>query len=200
VADGRYDWVVFASPNAVDPLLARLPDVRSLGVVKIAAVGPGTAAALAGWRLVADLVPDRSVAEGLVEAFPDPPGPGACVLLPRAAQGRDALPDGLAAAGWDVDAVEAYQTVRLPLAPADRAAVAGADAVCFASASSVTGFVEAAGRVAWPPVVVCIGPTTAAAAVAAHLDVTAVAAAPTIDGLVDALVGALGPTPPPADR
>ncbi len=198
LADGRYDWVVFASPNAVEPLLARLPDVRSLGVVKLAAIGPGTAEAMAGWRLVADLVPDRSVAEGLVEAFPDPPGPGACVLLPRAAGGRDALPEGLAAAGWEVDPVEAYRTVRVPLGPADRDAVAGADAVCFASASSVTGFAAAAGGVAVPPVVVCIGPTTAAAAAAAHLEVTAVAAAPTIDGLVDALVdalvGAVGPT------
>ncbi|HEY3810967.1 MAG TPA: uroporphyrinogen-III synthase, partial [Acidimicrobiales bacterium] len=196
LVDGRYGWVVFASANAVEALLTRLPDVRALGAVQIAAIGPGTAAALADRCLVADLVPDRSLAEGLVEAFPDPPGPGACVLLPRAAAGRDALPEGLIAAGWEVDAVEAYQTVRLPLGDADRAAVAGADAVCFASASSVTGFVDAGGAAAMPPVVVCIGPTTAAAAKTAGLTVTAMAPAPTIDGLVDALVGALGLTPP----
>jgi uroporphyrinogen III methyltransferase/synthase len=192
LAMGRYDWVVFASTNAVEALLARVRDARSFGPARIAAIGPGTADMLAGWRLVADLVPDRAVAEGLLEAFPDPPGPGARVLLPRAAAGRDILPERLRAAGWEVDTVEAYRTVKVPLSDADRAAVDGADAVCFASASSVKGFLEAAGGPgAVPPVVVCIGPTTAAAASAGGLQVAAVADPHTIPGLVDALVRVL---------
>ena len=116
------------------------------------------------------------------------------MLLPGPAQGRDVLPAGLAAAGWEVDAVEAYRTVSVPMSGADRAVVAGADAVCFASGSSVKGFLEAGGGpVVLPPVVVCIGPTTAAAAVAAGLSVTAVAERHTLAGLVEALIGVLGP-------
>jgi uroporphyrinogen III methyltransferase/synthase len=200
LAEGRYDWVVFSSVNAVEALLARVRDARAFGPARLAVMGPGTAEALAGWRLVADLVPDRAVAEGLLAAFPDPPGPGARILLPRAAAGRDVLPEGLTAAGWDVDVVEAYRTVRVPMTESDRAAVAGADALCFASASSVTGFVEAAGPAATvPPVVVCIGPTTAAAAAAAGLKVTATARQHTIPGLIDALTAVLAPLSPEDD-
>jgi uroporphyrinogen III methyltransferase/synthase len=193
LAGGGYDWVAFASANAVEALLGCLPDARSFGPALIAAVGPGTAAALRAWRLVADLVPDRSVAEGLLEAFPDPPRPGARLLLPRAAEGRDVLADGLASAGWDVDAVEAYRTVLLPISGPDREAAAGADAICFTSGSTVRGFVAAAGAQLVPAQVVCIGPTTAAAAVAAGLRVAAVAEPHTIDGLIEALVRLLKP-------
>jgi uroporphyrinogen III methyltransferase/synthase len=192
LAGGRYDWVVFSSANAVAALLAHLPDARSFGPARVAAMGPGTAEALAGWRIVPDLVPERAIAEGMLEAFPGPPGPHARVLLPRAAAGRDVLPAGLAAAGWQVDAVEAYRTVHVPLTEVDRAAVAEAEAVCFASASAVNGLLTAAGsRDVIPGVVVCIGPSTAAAARAAGLEVTAVADRHTIPGLVDALVAAL---------
>jgi uroporphyrinogen III methyltransferase/synthase len=190
--DGRYEWVVFSSPNAVLAVLERVPDARVFGPARLAAMGPGTADALSAWHLVPDLVPDRAVAEGMLEAFPDPSGPGSRVLLPRAAEGRDVLPEGLRAAGWEVDAVAAYRTVRVPLTGADRGAVARADAVCFASASSVTGLLATAGSPKEvPPVVVCIGPSTAAAAAAAGLRVTAVAREHTIPGLVEALVGAL---------
>jgi uroporphyrinogen III methyltransferase/synthase len=192
LAAGRYDWVVFSSPNAVTSLLDRLRDPRSFGLARLAAMGPGTSEALSTWRLVPDLVPERAIAEGMLEAFPDPPGPGSRVLLPRAAEGRDLLADGLAAAGWEVDGVAAYRTVAVPLSDADRTAVAGADAVCFASGSSVQGLVAAAGGSdGLPPVVVCIGPSTAAAAVAAGIRVTAVAQEHTIAGLLDALVAAL---------
>jgi uroporphyrinogen III methyltransferase/synthase len=192
LAQGRYDWVVFSSPNAVAALLARLPDARAFGRAGLAAMGPGTADALAAWRLVPDLVPERAIAEGMLEAFPDPPGPGSRVLLPRAAGGRDVLPEGLTAAGWEVDAVVAYRTVPVPMTEADRVTVAAADAVCFASASAVKGFLEAAGGPdVVPPVVVCIGPSTAAAAGGAGLRVTAVAEQHTIPGLIDALITAL---------
>jgi uroporphyrinogen III methyltransferase/synthase len=191
LAEGRYDWVIFSSPNAVAALLERVRDARAFGSTRLAAVGPGTAEALAAWRLIPDLVPERAIAESMLEAFPDPAGPGSRVLLPGAAVGRDVLPEGLAAAGWEVVAVEAYRTARVPMSDADRAAVAGADAVCFASGSSVNGLLEAGGGDVLPPVVVCIGPSTAAAAAAAGVKVTAVAEEHTIPGLVEALVRAL---------
>jgi uroporphyrinogen III methyltransferase/synthase len=186
---GEYDWVVFSSANAVEALLGHLADARAFGLARIAAIGPGTADSLQAARLIADLVPERAVAEGLLDAFPRPPRARARVLLPRAAAGRDVLPDGLAATGWEVDAVTAYRTVGMSLTGSQRAAVARADAVCFASASAVGSFLAAAGDTeALPPVVVCIGPTTAAAAAAAGLEVTAVADPHTVPGLVAALV------------
>ena len=191
LTEGRYQWVVFTSSNAVG-LMDKLPDARALGSTLIAAVGSATAEALARYRLVADLVPDRQLAQGLVEAFPDPPGAGASVLFPRAAEGRHTLIDGLTAAGWAVDLVEAYRTVRVEASDGMKEAVADADAVCFTSSSTVTGFVETCGVGGAPPIVVCIGPVTSATAVEAGFHVDAVASVPTIDGLVSALVGVLG--------
>ena len=192
LADGAYGWVVFTSANAVDAFMELIPDARALADVCVAAVGPATADALRKYRVVADLVPDRQIADSLLEAFPDPPGPAASgVLFPRAAEGREVLPLGLAAAGWDVDLVEAYQTVREPASPEVLSLVADADAVCFTSSSTVTGFVEACGVEAVPPVVVCIGPVTARTAEEAGIAVDAVASQHTVDGLIDALVTAL---------
>jgi uroporphyrinogen III methyltransferase/synthase len=202
VAAGRYSWLVFTSANAVEALLGRVRDVRVLAGVQVAAVGPATSEALARHRLVADLVPPdgRQEASGLVEIFPAPPSSpapaaaasgGGRVLFPRAAEGRDTLVEGLAERGWPVDLVEAYRTVREEVAPSDAEEVAGADAVCFSSSSTVTGFLETCGAGAVPPVVVCIGPVTAATARRAGIDVTAVAARSSVDGLVEALVSAL---------
>ncbi|HEX2700967.1 MAG TPA: uroporphyrinogen-III C-methyltransferase [Acidimicrobiales bacterium] len=188
-----YAWVVFTSANAVDPFLATLHDSRAFGGACIAAIGPGTAAALARHGLVPDLVPARFVAESLLDAFPAPPAGGAAVLVPRAAEGREVLPDGLRARGWTVDVVEAYRTEPAAVAPARLAEATGADAIVFTSASSVTAWVAAAGAGATPPVVACIGPVTSEAACAAGLAVTATAAEATLDGLVGALVDALGP-------
>ena len=187
-----HDWVVFTSANAVERFLARLRDARGFGSAHIAAIGPGTAAALAARGLLADLLPASFVAESLLEAFPAP-APGASVLLPQAADARDVLADGLRARGWRVEVVEAYRTEAVT-PPADvLAEAATADAVAFTSASSVDGYVAAAGTAAVPAVVACIGPVTAAAATKAGLAVTTTAAESTLDGLVAALVGALGP-------
>jgi uroporphyrinogen III methyltransferase/synthase len=111
LAEGAYEWVVFTSANAVEALMGHVIDARTFGSVCIGAVGLTTAEALRRCRLVADLVPDRQMAEGLIEAFPDPTSPGARVLFPRAAEGRDVLVQGLTSAGWAVDVVEAYRTV-----------------------------------------------------------------------------------------
>ena len=196
LAAGRYEWLVFTSANAVDALLSRIPDTRALGTVSVAAVGPATAEALRGYRIVPDLVapPGRQEATGLVDAFPYPSG-AARVLFPRAAEGRDVLPEGLARRGWEVDVVEAYRTVRgqVPAGAADE--VAGADAICFSSSSTVTGFLEACGSDAVPPVVVCIGPVTAETAGTAGLKVTAVAPHSSVEALARTVVEALTPRP-----
>ncbi len=192
-AVAAYDWVVFTSANAVERFLHLLRDARAFGPARVAAIGPGTAAALAEARVVPDLVPERFVAESLLDAFPPaPPARGGRVLLPRAAVARDVLPDGLRARGWEVDVVEAYRTRTACPPPALVASAAGCDAVTFTSSSSVTGFLEAVGREALPPVVACIGPVTAATARRHRITVDVEADVHTLDGLVDALVAVLG--------
>lgn len=195
----NYDWLVVTSPNGARRALAELRDARDLAGVQIAAIGPGTAAVLREHMLQPDLVPDRYVAEGLLEEFPHPPAGGGRVLLARAQVAREVLPDGLRGLGWTVDVVDAYRTVPVELDAGALASVASADAVTFTSASSARNLVAAIGadgpdalNTAVPSVVVAIGPITAAAATELGLVVTAEASPHTLDGLVDALTAHLG--------
>jgi uroporphyrinogen III methyltransferase / synthase len=180
---GEYDWVVFTSANAVSRFLTTLQDARRFGPAKIAAIGPGTAAALEARTLTADLVPPAFIAESLVEHFPDGPGR---VLLPRAAVARDVLPDGLRAKGWAVDVVEAYRTV--PAKAPTRAPEA--DVITFTSSSTVTNFLALGLPV--PSTVACIGPVTAQTAIDNGLTVDITAEEHTVEGLIDALRRSLG--------
>lgn len=185
---GDFEWIVFTSANGADRFCALLRDARDFGTTRVAAIGPGTAAALARFGIEADLVPERFVAESLVEAFPSGEGR---LLLPRAAVARDVLVDGLGAKGWAVTVVEAYRTRPAEPSPSTLAEARKADAITFTSSSTVTNFLQVAGADAVPPVVVCIGPITAATARDAGLTVDVVAEEHTIDGVVDALASAL---------
>jgi uroporphyrinogen III methyltransferase / synthase len=189
---GDYDWVVLTSPNGarrlLDAVRERGRDARAFAGSRLAAIGPGTAEALAGGNLTVDLVPPRFVAESLLEAMPAAGATGARLLLVRAAVARDVLPEGLRGRGWDVDVVEAYRTEQAPLAEDQAAAVAAADVVTFTSSSTVGNFLAALGGRPMPPVVAAIGPITAATARENGLEVDVQAEVHTIDGLVDALV------------
>jgi len=198
VRQGAYDWVVCTSANAVDRLVERLRDGRDLGRARIAVVGTATAAALERHRLVADLVASPSTAEGLADAMPAR-DPGAAsvgatgrVLYPRAVAARPVLAAGLRAKGWDVDEVDAYQTVPVPAGavPAGELDAVLGGVVTFTSPSTVRAFVGLTGGRA-PAVVACIGPVTAAAARDAGLRVEVVADEHSVTGLVDALVAHL---------
>ncbi|MXZ84170.1 MAG: uroporphyrinogen-III C-methyltransferase [Acidimicrobiia bacterium] len=186
---GRYDWVVFTSPTGVARFFEHLRDARSLGEARVAAIGPGTAAELAERNVVADLIPEQYVAEALLEALADEVGsdwPGR-VLIPRAETARDVLPDGLAAAGWDVDVVPAYRTVAPAPDPVAAALLADAEVITFTSSSTVTNFVDTYGINTVPKVVATIGPITSATARSRGLEVTIEAAEHTVPGLVAAL-------------
>ncbi len=181
-----YDLVVFTSVNAVRQLFRHVRDARALAGASIAAIGPGTAAELRAHGIAADVVPERSISETVLEELTSR-GPWRRVLVPRAEEARDVLPDGLRAQGAEVDVLALYRTVAAPLEPEDRAAALGADYLCFTSASSVTAFHDAAGTLDGPRVV-SIGPVTSEAirALGRTVDVEATRHDP--DGVVAALV------------
>jgi uroporphyrinogen III methyltransferase/synthase len=192
----RYTWLVFTSANGVTAFLERglTPaglDVRALAGMRIAAIGPGTAAALAERGLRADLVPERFVAESLLDAFPAPSGEGERVLLARAERARDVLPAGLAERGYEVDVLGVYRTVAAAPDPAlvDRVRRGEVDALTFTSSSTVTNLCDLLGGVPeQQPLVASIGPVTSRTAKERGLRVDIEATEHTIDGLVGALL------------
>jgi uroporphyrinogen III methyltransferase/synthase len=188
---GGYDLVCMTSPNGVRLLFERLRaagrDARALAGVRVAAIGPGTARALGEHGVLADVVPERFVAEGLVDALADTPV--SRVLIARAAVARDVLPRALEARGAEVDVLELYETVAEPLTDEQRAAVAGADYVTFTSSSTVHFFFEQAGDEVGPNArLVSIGPVTSDALRSHGRQPDVEAARHDIDGLVEALV------------
>jgi uroporphyrinogen III methyltransferase/synthase len=170
-------------------------DTRALSHLRVAAIGPGTAAALAEHGLRIDLLPDRFVAEALLEAFQPATAGDERVLVARAEQARDVLPAGLSERGYGVDVLAVYRTVAASpdTAELERVRGGGVDALTFTSSSTVTNLCDLLGEVPAPqPLVVSIGPVTSKTAMERGLRVDVEAAEHTIDGLVDALLGALG--------
>jgi uroporphyrinogen III methyltransferase / synthase len=196
------DWVIFTSVNAVDRFMATLRDARELAGVQVAAVGPATADALRQAGVEPDLVPAEHSARGLVEEFPSrsagATGTPGRVLFPCADLAPDTIPQGLTGKGWEVRRVEAYRTVaRTAPEPALLERVEAADALTFTATSSVRAFLALrtpAGAPVRPPAhVVCIGPTTAAAAREAGLEGVHEAWGASAAGIVAELVGHFGP-------
>jgi uroporphyrinogen III methyltransferase/synthase len=192
-AIGDYDLVCLTSPNGVELLFEALAaagrDARALAGATVAAIGPGTARALAAHGIAADVVPERFVAEALVEALADVEVEGRRVLVARAAEARDVLPDALRERGAEVDVVALYETVRE--APDDEAAAAaqGADYVTFTSSSTVKNLTDALGdRFPAQARIVSIGPITSTAVREAGLEVAAEAERHDVDGLLAALL------------
>jgi uroporphyrinogen III methyltransferase / synthase len=183
-----YSVICLTSPNGVRLLLDALRDSRDLAGVTVAAIGPGTAAEL--WRrgVRADVVPERSLAEALVEALKPVPVNGKRVLVARAAEARDVLPDALRERGAEVDVVALYDTVAAPLGREQRETLAHATYVTFTSSSTVRFLLEAGGEVPASARVVSIGPVTSATAREKGLTVHVEADRHDIDGLVDAIL------------
>lgn len=192
-----YDWIIFTSQNGVEIFWAALRgggmDARALAGVRVAAVGPATAASLLEHGIVVDVTPERFVAEGMLDALAMREDvKGRRVLYVAAEGARDVLPNGLTAMGARVDVAPIYRSV--PDA-------AGGDAIrtfareatdrtlaAFTSASAVRAFAEAAGEAKGSVAAASIGPATTAAAREAGLTVCVEAARSTIPSLVDAIV------------
>ncbi len=190
-----YDLICVTSVNGVRGLFTRLAaaepprDARSLAGARIAAIGPGTAAALAEHGILADIVPERSVAESLLTALAGVPVERA--LIARAAGARDVLPDQLAARGAEVDVLDLYETVADTPAPGVLEGALAADYITFTSASTVRFFLQAAGgteRLSPQSKLVSIGPVTSAELRKHGLTPHVEAASHDVDGLLDALI------------
>jgi uroporphyrinogen III methyltransferase/synthase len=188
-----YALVCLTSPNGArllfEALAAAGRDARSLANATVAAIGPGTAETLRGHGVIADIVPERSVAEALVEALADVDVSGRPVLVARAAEARDVLPDALRKRGAEVDVVVLYETVAEDPDPAALEAAQDADYVTFTSSSTVRNFLAAVGdRFPSRARVVSIGPVTSETVREAGLEVHVEAERHEPDGLVEALL------------
>lgn len=199
-----YRLIVLTSVNGVDALFARLAergrDARSLPPeATVVAIGPATAERLAAHGVRADLVPERFVAEGILDALAGTPLEGVRTLVARAAGSRPELVDGLRARGASVDEVELYTAVPQPADPDALAAALAADHLTFTASSTVRSFMALMGpqereALRAGPRVVSIGPITSATVREEGLEVHAEAAQFTIPGLVDALLADAGAT------
>ena len=206
-----YSWLIFTSANAVNICCERLLqlsyDLRRLREVRIATIGPATAAALARYGLTSQLIPDEYIAEGVADAlFKDTQQRGESlvgkrILLPRAADARKVLVHELQQAGAIVDEIAAYST--LPVASNDALGrdvlhllqTHQIDIITFTSSSTVRNFVQWLTGTANIRIVTeneqlkiaCIGPITAQTAREHGLTVHIEAQEFTIDGLVEAI-------------
>lgn len=207
-----YSWLIFTSANGVNMSFERLRhigyDIRAIGSVRVAAIGPATAAALARYGLTADVVPGEYIAEAVAAALIEDTQQrgesvqGKRVLLARAAEARNVLVSTLQQAGAIVDEVAAYRTVAVASDDAQGREVLHLlethqlDILTFTSSSTVRNFMHwlenhnvvgdesplAGARIA------CIGPITSQTARELGLNVDIEAKEFTIDGLVEAIV------------
>lgn len=196
-----YDWVFFTSVNGVEFFFRHMAelrlDVRALHGAKLAAVGPATAEALAQRGLIAEELPAKFQAEGMIETLGPRLSAGQKVLLPRGDLARDWLPDKLTELGLSVTVADTYETVLaaeedeelLKLLQEGRV-----HAVTFTSSSTVRNFMEALGRMDAEPLrllsgvtIACIGPLTERTALELGLPRGLLAQEATMDGLVQEL-------------
>jgi len=194
-----YDWLILTSTNAVDWFFRRLRerrgDLACLKGVRICAIGPKTRETIERAGLEVAFQPSVYRAEALISEAGKDAWRGRRVLFPRAAEGRDVIPDEMRRIGAELHLVTVYRTVPSPAGREQLRSLLAAgtlDALTFTSGSTVKSFVSLldaaqvkgiAGRVA----VACIGPVTADEARAAGLQVDALAKEATIPGLADAL-------------
>jgi uroporphyrinogen III methyltransferase/synthase len=201
-----YDWIVLTSVNGVDRFVQRLVQrghgVEALRIASVAVVGSTTAARLRELGVTPAVVPAEFRAEGIVDAFRGMScGPGWRVLVPRAEEAREVLPESLRSMGCTVDVVPVYRLVTADPVPEvlRRLAAGGVDAVTFASGGTARRFAEMLRGAGIDPiaalegaVVASIGPVTSEALASLGLRVRVEAREPTSSSLVDALAEHFG--------
>ena len=191
-----YGWLIFTSQNAVsifwEQLLGGGRDARALAGLAVAAVGPATAGALLERGIAVDVVPERFVAEGLLEKLGERDDvAGSNVLYVTAEGSREVLPDGLTALGATVNVIHAYRSIQdgTGASRLKRALEGGTvSAVTFTSASAVRSYVALVGDDATTRApAITIGPQTSEAVTAAGIELLGEAEESTTDGLIAAV-------------
>ncbi len=196
----EYDWLIFTSVNGVkfffERLFSRGRDVRVLGRIRTAAIGPATAAKLFEFGLASDIVPANYRAESVVAAFEKKDVAGQKILLPRAAEARPILPEKLSEMGAAVDEVPVYRT--RPAADraerlVERLERGSIDMITFTSSSTVTNFTSLLPRDRFDDLIrhvtiASIGPVTSETARKLGFEVHLTADSFTIPGLVESIV------------
>ena len=205
----NYQWLVFTSVNGVKFFLERLEaagkDIRDLKGLKIAAIGSKTAETWYRFGVKPDIVPDEYRAEAVVACFGRYGIKGAKILIPRAAEAREILPEELKKMGAEVDVVPAYHTIKPDQATGKLREMlkhGTIDMVTFTSSSTVNNFVEmfkddAKRLQEWMShaKVACIGPITARTAREKGFSVNIIPRQYTIESLTDCIIKSLGPQP-----
>ncbi len=194
----EYEWLIFTSANGVafffERLFAKKKDIRDLKGIKICCIGPATAQQVANKGIKVDLVPQKFISEGILESFSRKNLKGKKILLARAAEARDVLPEGLKKLGASVDVVTAYVTVNSGKKKKELEKLFEenqVDVITFTSSSTVYNFAKIAGNGFKLPKnvkIACIGPVTAAAAKKAGFPVAIHQEEYTMEGLVGALI------------
>jgi len=199
---GDYHWIIFTSVNGAEFFFRRIfdlgMDVRSLGKINVAAIGPKTAMAVRTMGINPDLVPDEYKAEGIIEALRGKDLKEVNILIPRAAEAREVLPNELSKMGARVDVVEAYRTV-MPDTGAEKLGKmlenGEIDMATFTSSSTVMNFVymfkgQEDNLRQWMRnvAIACIGPITAKTAEKNGFNVSITPKDYTIEALAGAIV------------
>ena len=196
-----YHWLVLTSVNGVRQFMHRLwdsgRDARVLHGVRVCCIGPRTAQELEKFGVRSDVIPAQYQAEGVLEVMKESGVADQRVLVARAAQAREVLPEELRRAGAEVQVIPVYQTV-LPQSEVGtikaRFLTQGIEIVTFASSSTVRNFVEMFGgpgelkKILQHTIIGCIGPITAETVREQGLQVDVLARQNTIPALVEALV------------
>lgn len=192
----EYDWLIFTSANGVDAffdMFYRLyDDARSIGNVKIAAIGPATAQRIKSFHLSVDLQPKEFIAEAIIDGLLEFGSvENLKFLIVRALGAREVLPKRLAELGAIVDEATAYRTVPETSdisGTRERFQSEGADLVTFTSSSTVENFLAL--KLPWPPQMktASIGPITSETLRKNGLPVDAEAVRYDVDGLVGAIL------------
>ena len=192
----EYDWLVFTSGNGVDGLLNRIfergGDVRTLGSVRIAALGKGTAERLQHYHLKADLNPDRADPSRVAEALTQD-APGGAFLLARSSGDRPVLAEELEELGTGVDQIPVYQTVEIENPNEDVADALRAGEVTWITVTSsptARSLVQLYGDLLRSAKIVSISPLTSATLKELGFEAAFEATPHTVDGMMETLLRA----------
>ena len=196
----NYDWLVFTSVNGVkfffDTLFDMRKDVRTLGHLKFACIGPVTKERLQDYGIISDILPETYRAESVIKAFSNIELKNRNILLPRAKKARTILPEELTQMGAKVDEVIAYETL-LDIDKKEELITllqnSKIDAVTFTSSSTVSNFISLldskdSRKLLKNVVTASIGPITSETARSLDIEPEIEAGEYTIQGLVDSLL------------